>query len=54
MLDDHSLAGGNNDVGSVAESLEVELELDTSEVCRGAVLADRKRAGRVLKVSAVG
>ena len=50
VLHDDGLASGNDDIGSVVDGLEVDLELDTGEVGDEAVLADRKGARRVVVV----
>ena len=50
VLHDDGLASGNDDIGSVVDGLEVNLELDTGEVGDEAVLADRKGARRVVVV----
>lgn len=50
VLDEDGLAGGDHREGGVIEGVDVELELDTGEVGRDTIPADRERAGRDLAV----
>ncbi len=50
MLDEDGLAGGDHREGGVVERVNVELELDTGEVGRDTIPADRELASRNLAI----